>query len=113
MADELIRLDTMIIDIDVLINKAETSAEANALFKAKDVIYSQQRYFSDVQPGKRGRWEKHHATYIKQLDAWFVQARCSCCHRYSDKIDNYSQYLDLEFCSHCGADMRGRADEQS
>lgn len=61
---------------------------------------------ADVQPVKRGKWEEHHATYIKQLDAWFVQAKCSCCGRYSDKMDNYSQYLDLEYCSHCSADMK-------
>ena len=53
MADELIRLDTTIIGIDAVINKAETAAEANALFKAKDVIYSQRRYFADVQPTKK------------------------------------------------------------
>lgn len=61
---------------------------------------------ADVQPVNRGHWEENHATYIKQLDAWFVQAKCSCCGRYSDKMDNYSQYLDLEYCSRCGADMR-------
>lgn len=53
MADELIRLDKAIVGIDVLITKAETAAEANGLFKAKDVIYSQQRYFADVQPVDR------------------------------------------------------------
>lgn len=53
MADELIRLDKAIVGIDVLITKAETAAEANGLFKAKDIIYSQQRYFTDVQPVNR------------------------------------------------------------
>ena len=43
--DEYIRLDTTIIGIDNLIAKASTAEEANALFKAKDVIYSQQWYF--------------------------------------------------------------------
>lgn len=41
--DEYIRLDTTIIGIDNLIAKASTAEEANALFKAKDVIYSQQQ----------------------------------------------------------------------
>ena len=50
MADELIRLDTTIIGIDSLINKASTAEEAKVLFTVKDVIYSQQRYFADVQP---------------------------------------------------------------
>ena len=49
MADEYIRLDTTIIGIDNLINKAQTAAEANELFKAKDVIYSQQRYYTDTE----------------------------------------------------------------
>ena len=53
MADELIRLDTTIIDIDSLINKASTAEEAKVLFTVKDVIYSQQRYFADVQPVDR------------------------------------------------------------
>lgn len=44
--DEYIRLDTTIIGIDNLIAKASTAEEANALFKAKDVIYSQQRYLT-------------------------------------------------------------------
>lgn len=50
MVDELIRLDTTIIGIDSLINKASTAEEAKVLFTVKDVIYSQQRYFTDVQP---------------------------------------------------------------
>lgn len=50
MADELIRLDTAIIDIDSLINKASTAEEAKVLFTVKDVIYSQQRHFADIQP---------------------------------------------------------------
>lgn len=50
MADEYIRLDTTIIAIDNLINEAATGTMARTLFKAKDTIYSQQRYFTDVQP---------------------------------------------------------------
>lgn len=51
--DELIRLDTTIIGIDSLINKASTAEEAKVLFTVKDVIYSQQRYFTDVQSVNR------------------------------------------------------------
>ena len=50
---EYIRLDTTIIGIDSLINKAPTAEEAKVLFTAKDVIYSQQRYVMDVQPVKQ------------------------------------------------------------
>lgn len=60
----------------------------------------------DIQPVKRGRWTDHHCTHIEQLDANLIQAKCTCCGRYSDKIDSFCRYLDLEFCSHCGADMR-------
>jgi hypothetical protein len=48
--DEYIRLDTTIIGIDNLISKASTVEEANALFKAKDVIYSQERHPTYRQP---------------------------------------------------------------
>ena len=60
---------------------------------------------ADVQPVKRGKWKEHHAIYIKQLDICLVRAKCSYCGRYSDKVDDYIPYLDLEYCSHCGADM--------
>ena len=56
MDDELIRLDTTIIGIDSLINKASTAEEAKVLFTAKDVIYNQQRYVTEAQPVKHGRW---------------------------------------------------------
>lgn len=53
MADELIRIDTTIIGIDTLINEAETTTEANALFKAEDVVYSQQRYSTDEEATRK------------------------------------------------------------
>ena len=89
MVDELIRLDKAIVGIDVLITKAETAAEANGLFKAKDVIYSQQRYFADVQPIRHGRW-------INDGDCML----CSCC--------NYaynSWFMGSNYCPNCGARM--------
>lgn len=49
-SDEYIRLDTTIIGIDNLIAKASSAEEANALFKAKDVIYSQKRHSTYRQP---------------------------------------------------------------
>lgn len=67
MADELIRLDTTIIGIDSLINKASTAKEAKVLFTVKDVIYSQQRYFADAHPVKHGRWITKAEDYYK---AW-------------------------------------------
>ena len=96
MADELIRLDTTIVGINVLITKAETAEEANGLFKAKDVIYSQQRYFTDVQPVKRGRWELTNNPSFK---------KCSECGAWwgRDIIDN----IFTNYCPKCGADMRG------
>lgn len=74
-------------------------------------VYVEMLPAADVQPVKRGKWEEHHAIYIKQFDICLVRAKCSCCGRNSDKIDDYCQYLDLEYCSHCGADMRGNKHE--
>lgn len=48
--DEYIQLYTTIIGIDNLISKASSVEEANALYKAKDVIYSQQKHFIYRQP---------------------------------------------------------------
>lgn len=63
----------------------------------------------DVQPMKRGHWYHNTSKYVSELDAYFIQACCSCCGRYSDRIDQYSQIMSNETCSHCGADMRGDA----
>ena len=92
--------------IDGLINEAPTGSQARALFCAKDMIYDQQRYVSEMKPVKRGQWKDHHCKHIEQLDANLIQAKCTYCGRYSEKIDPYCRYLDLEYCSHCGADMR-------
>lgn len=100
MADELIRLDTTIIGIDALIHKAETVAEANGLFKAKAVIYSQQRYFADVQPNKKSQWQP----------PLMGQGKCETyCGRCFGKIMRNSTgiFEETPFCPHCGADMRG------
>lgn len=61
---------------------------------------------ADAQPVRHGRWTDHHCKHIEQLNANLIQAKCTYCGRYSDKIDAYCRYLDLEYCSHCGADMR-------
>ena len=65
---------------------------------------------ADVQPVKRGHWYHNTSKYISELDACFIQACCSCCGRYSDKIDAYSQIMSNENCSHCGAKMDGDAE---
>ena len=105
MADELIRLDTTIIGIDVLITKAETAAEANALFKAKDAIYNQQRYAIDAQPVKRGKWETW--GYIFKGIEWL---RCSRCGKPADVsyfklLEGKIEPATLSICGCCGADM--------
>ena len=94
MADDLIRLDTTIIGIDALINKAETAAEANALFKAKDAIYSQQRYFTDAQPVKRGRW----------IEVTPRHSKCSICDT-TCLIAVYPISKNANYCPNCGALM--------
>ena len=45
---------------------------------------------ADVQPVKRGHWYHNTSKYISELDAYFIQACCSCCGRYSDRVDSYS-----------------------
>ena len=61
---------------------------------------------ADVQPVKRGHWYHNTSKYISELDAYFIQACCSYCGRYSDRIDPYTATMSNECCSHCGADMR-------
>ena len=103
MADELIRLDTTIVGINVLITKAETAEEANGLFKAKDVIYSQQRYFTDAKPVKRGKLEER-IGYGGWGDTYY---HCSVCG--SDWVfeEGTPKANEWNFCPHCGADVRG------
>ena len=64
----------------------------------------------ETQPVKRGHWYDNTYRYVGELDAYFIQACCSCCNRYSDKLDRYTKIMSNETCSHCGADMRGEDD---
>ena len=106
MADELIRLDKTIVGIDALITKAETAAEAYGLFKAKDVIYSQQRYFADVQPVKREVVKITDSDFMLQgyltIEKFYSCPRCGesfCNVRFSKK----SQLADVyKYCYKCG-----------
>ena len=101
MADEYIRLDTTIMGIDGLINEAPTGPQARALLCAKDMIYDQQRYVSEMKPVKRGRWIDIHEYckmngYIPSGVALYFW--CSECMKEQEKTS--------DFCPHCGADMR-------
>lgn len=87
MSDELIRLDTTIIGIDSLINKALTAEETKVLFTVKDVIYSQQRYFTDVQP----------VVYAHKTINVGRRSYCSNCGKLAIMED---------FCSKCGAKVK-------
>ena len=62
---------------------------------------------ADVQPVKKGHWYHNTTKYISELDAYFIQACCSCCGKYSDRVDLYSTIMSNEMCSHCGARMNG------
>lgn len=103
MADELIRLDTTIIGIDSLINKASTAEEAKVLFTVKDVIYSQQRYVTDVQSVKRGKWEKKKGYLV-----------CSNCGMAFDTIGyTYEEQEEVfRHCLCCGYRMDGATECQ-
>ena len=62
---------------------------------------------ADVQPVKFGHWYHNTSKYISELDAYFIQACCSCCGKYSDRVDSYSQQMSNEYCPHCRARMDG------
>ena len=64
----------------------------------------------DVQPTKQGHWYDNTYRSIGELDAYFIQACCSCCNRYSDRLDQYTKIMSNETCSHCGARMDGESD---
>ena len=116
MADEYIRLDTTIMGIDGLINEAPTGSQARALLCAKDMIYDQQRYVSEMKPVKRGHWiEKSEEYYRLWQDSgrswddmpYFVTGlkfACSCCFNQYDV--NAEGIEEWDFCPKCGADMR-------
>lgn len=91
MANELIRLDTTIIGIDSLINKASTAEIAKVLFTVKDVIYSQQRYCTDVRPVRHGRW------LLKDDGDIYEYSECSEC----ENIES----CETPYCAQCGAKM--------
>ena len=60
-----------------------------------------------VQKAKKGKWLNHHALWIghEAIEGWFLQAQCSLCKRYADKLDPYCRFIDYEYCPHCGAKM--------
>lgn len=76
----------------------------NAIDRITDFIEAMPA--ADVQPIRRGHWQDNTYRYVGELDAYFIQACCSCCNRYSDRIDQYTKIMSNETCSHCGADMR-------
>lgn len=96
MADEYIRLDTTIMGIDGLINEAPTGSQARALFCAKDMIYDQQRYVSEMKPVKRGRW----------IEVSPNHSRCSVCDT-TCLIAVYPISKGANYCPNCGARMDG------
>lgn len=98
MADEYIRLDTTIMGIDGLINEAPTGSQARALFCAKDMIYDQQRYVSEMKPVKRGRW-KQVSTQTDEYNNHLYE--CTVCR----STDRHNINVDVPYCWHCGAKM--------
>lgn len=62
---------------------------------------------------KHGRWIDNVYKYVISLDAYFIQAKCSVCGRYSDRIDIYSKFMSNECCSRCGARMDGEQNEDN
>lgn len=102
MADEYIRLDTTIMGIDGLINEAPTGSQARALLCAKDMIYVQQRYVSEMKPVKHGRWIAENRDNRGYADCF----TCTHCKTY---VYTYTlmKDCDYDFCPNCGARMDG------
>lgn len=51
---------------------------------------------------KKGKW-------IDQDGGAFYTMECSECHK-EPLLDEYGDYVQSDFCPHCGADMRGEQD---
>ena len=111
MADEYIRLDTTIMAIDRLINESATGTMARTLFKAKDTLYSQQRYFTDVQPVKRGHWKDIMMSEATGWDLSLTGGRDAVCETVCSVCGNCCAFggdgdLYLSpYCPNCGARM--------
>ena len=73
-------------------------------------VFENTEITADVKPVKRGHWYHNTSKYISELDAYFIQACCSCCGKYSDRVDSYSQLMSNAYCSHCSARMDGGVD---
>lgn len=100
MADEYIRLDTTIIAIDSLINEAATGTMARTLFKAKDMIYNQQRYAIDVQPVKKCRMIPQNPD-CRGYTEEFICTNCQLHIHLGFIGKNYGG----NFCLECGAEV--------
>ena len=99
--DEYIRLDTTIMGIDGLINEAPTGSQARALLCAKDMIYDQQRYVSEMNPVKRGKW-----VYYKNNGIWDTH-KCTVCNTPFELPMDVVPSSVFCYCPHCGASMSG------
>ncbi len=53
---------------------------------------------------KKGKW-------IDQDGGAFYTMECSECHK-EPLLDEYGDYVQSDFCPHCGADMRGEQDDK-
>lgn len=105
MADEYIRLDTTIMGMDGLINEAPTGSQARALFCAKDMIYDQQRYVSEMKLVNRGRWIAENRDKRGYADCY----TCSNCNNYT-YMYTLMKDCEYEYCPNCGARMDGDID---
>ena len=111
---EYIEKASVLLKCEEMWNNADETTQTgvdtiNAIDRITDFIEAMPVAY--IQPAKRGHWYHNTSKYISELDAYFIQACCSCCGRYSDRIDQYSQIMSNETCSHCGADMRGTENE--
>lgn len=63
------------------------------------------KYNIKKNKGKCGTWEDVVFEHVDELDAYFIEAKCSCCGRYNQRISAYTYDMSNKYCSLCGADM--------
>lgn len=98
--------------IYALVNEANLHKNPIKRAYARAAAIIEQITAEDVQPVRRGKWEDTISCFIDKLGAYYITSKCSCCSEWSDKVDDDAK-MSNEYCSHCGADMRGEDNAES
>ena len=99
-------LDSLTLDYNTRRNQEQRRGQINEDIETIKALPS-------AQPErKKGKWtEKHHAYSDEEsvIEEW-QSCRCSECGRYDTRPYMY-YFSEPNYCSYCGADMRGETDE--